>query len=108
MQDTIFGRPYASATVPGELMADFRARVAQEQAQALEKRQAELAQQVSTQLTARERIRIWERRHGLTLPREPSERLMGIVAADTALAIEQVIEERERRHAARKSAAPAA
>ena len=30
--DTIFGRPYPSASPPGELMADFRARIAQEQA----------------------------------------------------------------------------
>lgn len=104
--DTIFGRPYPSASPPGELMADFRARIAQEQAQAAERRQAELAEQVSTQYTARERIRIWERLHGLTLPRDPSARLMGIVAADTALALDQVIEERERRRAARCTASP--
>jgi len=35
------------------------------------------------------------------LPRDPSPRLMGIVATDTALALDQVIEERERRRAAR-------
>ena len=99
--DTIFGRPYPSASPPGELMADFRARIAQEQALAVERRQAELAEQASAQHTATERIRIWERLHGVTLPRDPSPRLMGIVATDTALALDQVIEERERRRAAR-------
>ncbi|MGB6452079.1 MAG: hypothetical protein WBE92_15115 [Steroidobacteraceae bacterium] len=90
--------PYrASMPAPGELMADYRARIAHEQSLASERRQAELAEQVSARNTPGERIRIWERRHGLTLPRDSNHRLLGMVAAETDLAVEQVQEEQRRR-----------
>lgn len=99
--DTNSSRTHTSAAVHGELMLDVRARIAQEQAEAAERRRAELAEQASSRYTARERVRMWERLHGLTLPRQPSTHLMTIVAKDTALTLEEVTEEQQRRVAAR-------
>lgn len=104
--DTNSGRTHASAAVHAELMTDVRARIAQEQAEAAERRRAELADQASSRYTARERVRMWERLHGLTLPRQPSPHLMTIVAKDTALTLEQVTEEQQRRVAARSAVEP--
>lgn len=106
--DTNSGRAFTSGAAIGELMTDVRARLAQEQAEAVERRRVELAQQASSQFTARERIRMWERLHGLTLPRQPSQVLMTLVAKDTALTLEQVGEEQQRRADARKPVEPTA
>jgi hypothetical protein len=100
-------RPSSSIPAPGELMADYRARLAHEQAQALEHRQQELAEQASALNTPAARIRIWERLHGLALPRDPTHRLLDVVAAATDLALEQVREEQRLRLAAAKGSAPA-
>ncbi len=95
--DSWSSRPYVSRPNPGELMTDYRARLAHEHAEALERRQSELAEQVSIRNAPGERIRIWERLHGLTLPRDPTHRLLAVVAAATDLALEQVLEEQQRR-----------
>jgi len=92
MQSDVRSRPN-----PGELITDYRARLAQEKADALERRQGELAAQASIHNSPSERIRIWERLHGLTLPRDPAHRLLAVVAAATDLALEQVLQEQERR-----------
>ena len=81
----------------GEWLADHRARLALEESQRLERKQQELLELVSERNTPAERIRIWERRHGLTLPRDTNHRLLTIVAAATELALHQVQEEQQRR-----------
>jgi len=81
----------------GDWMKDHRARIALEESQRLERKQQELREQVSERNTPAERIRIWERRHGLTLPRDTNHRLLLIVAAATDLALQQVREELQRR-----------
>jgi hypothetical protein len=88
-----------------ELATDYRARLAHEAALAQERRQADLAAQVSIHNTPAERIRIWERVHGLSLPRDPGHRLLLAVAAGTELALDQVQEEQRQRFAARKAVA---
>lgn len=97
MSDSWTARPSASRPNPGELMSDYRARLIQEQAQAVERRQMELAEQTSIRNAPGERIRIWERLHGVSLPRDPTHRLVAVVAAATDLALEQVLEEQRRR-----------
>ncbi|HUN26179.1 MAG TPA: hypothetical protein VMU67_07710 [Steroidobacteraceae bacterium] len=96
----------------GDLMTDHRARIAFEETQRLERKQQELLEQISHRNTPAERIRIWERRHGLTLPRSSDHRLLAIVAAATDLALYQVREEQLRRLGSVKTddtvAAPAA
>jgi hypothetical protein len=55
-----------------------------------------------------ERIRIWERLHGLPLPRNPTHKLLNVIAAATDLQLEQVQEEQRLRRMAGKGTAPAA
>ena len=64
------------APKPGENIADYRARIAQDQAEALEKRQRELAEQTSDANTPSARIRIWERLHQIALPRNPAGKVL--------------------------------
>jgi hypothetical protein len=81
----------------GDRMSDHRTRIALEESQRLERKHQELLEQTSERNTPAERIRIWERRHGLTLPRDSNHRLLAIVACQTDLALDQVREEQQRR-----------
>jgi len=56
-------------------MMDFRARLVHQQAEAAERRRMDLAEQSSRLKTAEERIRIWERIHEVTLPRDSAHRV---------------------------------
>ena len=91
------GRHPEPPVTSGDWRADHRARIAQAESERLERKQQELLEQVSERNTPAERIRIWERRHALTLPRDPNHRLLTIVAAATHLALHQVREEQQRR-----------
>ena len=89
----------AHAPVPmaGETNSDYRARIAHHQADMHERRQRELQQQNSTLNTPTARIRIWERLHQLSLPRDPKHRLLGIIAANTGLTLDEVLDEQKLR-----------
>jgi hypothetical protein len=76
---------------------DFRARLAQQQAESAERRKFDLAEQSSRLKTAGERIRIWERLHEVNLPRDPEHRLIDIIATNTGLSAAEVREEQRRR-----------
>ncbi len=89
--------PEPAATSSGNWMTDHRARIALEESERLERRRQEILEQTSERNTPAERIRIWERRHGLRLPRDANHRLIGIVARQTDLALDQVREEQQRR-----------
>jgi hypothetical protein len=78
-------------------MMDFRARLEHQQAEAAERRRVDLAEQSSRLKTAEERIRIWERIHEVTLPRNPAHRLVDIIAANTGLTDADVRDEQQRR-----------
>jgi hypothetical protein len=82
---------------PGELPADYRVRLAEERAEADERRRIELLDLSSTANAPEQRIRAWERAHGLTLPRAASHPVLTSVAAATHLTLEQVQEEQRRR-----------
>jgi hypothetical protein len=84
-------------------LADHRARIAHEQRQELERKQQELLEQVSDRNTPAQRILIWERRHGLILPRDSNHPALGIVAAATGLSLEQMHEEQRRRSTSAKT-----
>ena len=89
------GRP----SVPSgeDPMMDFRARLAHAQAEAAERRRNDLAEQSSRLNSAEERIRIWERIHEVTLPRDPAHRLVDIIALNTGLTDVEVRDEQQRR-----------
>lgn len=78
-------------------MMDFRARLVHQQAEAAERRRLDLAEQSSRLKTAEERIRIWERIHEVTLPRDPHHRLVEIIATNTGLTDAEVRDEQQRR-----------
>ncbi len=93
------GRP---TNPPGDdPMMDFRARLVHQQAEAAERRRTDLADQCSRLKSAEERIRIWERIHEVTLPRDPAHRLVDIIAANTGLTDADVRDEQQRRAALR-------
>lgn len=83
--------------VVGETVADYRARVAEHQAERARRRQHELLEQTSIQNTPAMRIRVWERLHQVALPRNPAHRLLEVIAADTDLSLDQVREEQRAR-----------
>jgi hypothetical protein len=95
----IMGRP--SVQNGEDPMMDFRARLVHQQAEAAERRRLDLAEQSSRLKTAEERIRIWERIHEVTLPRDSAHRLVDIIAANTGLTDADVREEQQRRAAVR-------
>src|ERR1700722_12877906 len=78
-------------------MMDYRARLVHQQAEAAERRRVDLAEQSSRFKSAEERIRIWERIHAVTLPRDPAHRLVDIIAANTGLTDADVRGEQQRR-----------
>ena len=91
-----------SSTPSGEdPMMDFRARLVHQQAEAAERRRLDIAEQSSRLKTAEERIRIWERIHEVTLPRDPAHRLVEIIATNTGLTDADVRDEQQRRASAR-------
>jgi len=78
-------------------MMDFRARLVQQQTETAERRKMDLAEQSSRLKSAEERIRIWERIHEVTLPRDPAHRLVEIIATNTGLTDADVRDEQQRR-----------
>lgn len=93
----------SGAPIGAETIADYRARIAHQQAEAARRRQEELEEQSSTLKTPDTRIRIWERLHEVGLPRDPAHRLVEIIAANTGLTVEEVRDEQR----LRASGAPA-
>jgi len=90
---------HGAAPHVGENSADYRERMALVQAEALERRQQQLHEQSSPLNTPSDRIRIWERLHQVQLPRNPSHRLIAVIAANTGLTANEVRAEQELRAA---------
>lgn len=86
---------------PGETEADYRERLAQDRLLAQERWEEALRQQSAPESDAAERIRIWERRHQVDLPRSPAHRLIAVIAAATGLTARQVLAEQSARAAAK-------
>jgi hypothetical protein len=82
---------------PGEPIADYRARIARRQAESAEVRQRELIEQASTVNSPEQRIRIWERLHELTMPRDATHRLVRVIAEQTRLTVSEVQTEQQNR-----------
>jgi len=83
--------------IPGELISDYRARLALEQVHADERRRVEMSELTATTNAPDARIRAWERTHGLSLPRAAAHPVLNSVAAATRLTLEQVQAEQRRR-----------
>jgi hypothetical protein len=95
------GRTVYATAQAGESTADYRTRMARLQAEALEHWQKQLAEQSSVLNSPSDRIRVWERRHQIDLPRDPGHRLIELIAANTGLSAEDVYAEQRLRAQAR-------
>lgn len=76
---------------------DRRAAIERANAELAALRRSQIEEQSSPLLSAEERVRRWEALHGLRLPVDANHRLVRVIAADTALAVEQIHEEQKRR-----------
>lgn len=95
------GRIVYGAVQAGESTADYRTRMTRLRAEALEHWQKQLAEQSSVLNSPSDRIRVWERRHQIDLPRDPGHPLIKLIAANTGLSAEEVYAEQRLRAEAR-------
>jgi hypothetical protein len=87
-------------------MRDYRAEMEHRQREDSERRRLEVIEQTAVSKTPEARIRIWEHRHRLSMPRNPEHHLIDVIAGATALSRAQVLEE-QRQRAEMRAATPA-
>jgi hypothetical protein len=81
----------------GASAVDRRAAAIKRDEERAAERRKQLEAQVSPLNEPHERIRIWEEVHALSLPLAHRHRLVGVIAAQTGLTVEQVHQEQHRR-----------
>jgi len=86
--------------LPCEGSSAYRVRVARQRAELSARRLEETGEQTSLHNAPDQRIGWWERVHHMRLPTDPEHPLVGIVAKQTGLSLEQVRHEQRRRLAA--------
>jgi len=69
---------------------DFRARAERAAREAAERREQALVGQRSADNTNDARVRIWERLHQVTLPRDPAHPILTLIAKQTGMSIADV------------------
>ena len=100
-------RPYRNPGNHSESLADRRSQLELEHQQREVERQQQIALQCSPLSSAEERVQLWEKLHQLALPRSPTHKLLRVIANQTELALEQVLEIQRRRFAPLIAPAPA-
>ncbi len=88
--------------IGGQSDTDYRRRAEELQAEASERRQQQIEQQSSPLNSRSVRIMAWERLHQLDLPRDPTHRLVRVIAANTGLPVDEVLAEQLERAAVAK------
>ena len=71
---------------------DHRARLERSQFEAAERRERALIDQRSPDNTPEMRVRSWEKLHQLRLPKDPAHAILRVVAQQTALQLNDVLE----------------
>ena len=91
-------------------LAERRAHIEHQNQERAAERQQQIALQSSPLSGAEERIRLWEKLHALDLPRSSKHKLLRVIAEQTNLSIQDVLDAQHRRAApvADQPAAPAA
>lgn len=82
---------------PMDSAADRRAAAVAREAAELDRRQAELVQLRAATASASARIRLWETRYGLALPRNPCHPLLACIVEATRLTLADVHREQHER-----------
>jgi hypothetical protein len=93
-----FGGSYPDGLGLGDAAAR-RAQVERQQQERAAERQEQIALQSSPFSEPEERIRLWEKLHALQLPRSATHKLVRVIAEQTDLSIQQVLEAQLRRAA---------
>jgi hypothetical protein len=82
----------------GQTVDERRAAAQRMEEDRQEARRTALAEQVSIHNSARERIDIWERLHALRLPSQPAHPLLKVIAEQTSLTLQDILQEQQRRY----------
>ena len=82
-------------------MLDHRARLERTRLEAAQRRSEAITEQRSSVNTPAHRVRVWERLHQVSLPRDPAHAVLLVVARQTGLCLADVREvQRHRAHPA--------
>lgn len=96
--------PFELISAPPGSAAEHRQKVQQAALDRAAQRDRDLESQASSIKEPHERIEIWERLHGLLLPRAPDHVLVKVIAKQTRLTVGQVHQEQMRRAGTRGGA----
>lgn len=94
--------PNESSSYGAITAADTRTQIERRQKELAAERQRQIALQSSPSSDPDERIRLWEKLHALRLPKSSTHTLLRVIAEQTNLTLQQVLNAQQRR------AAPAA
>lgn len=91
---------YESALAGIGDVAERRLIIEQQNQERAAERQQQIALQSSPLSGPEERIRLWEKLHALSMPRSAKHKLLGVIAEQTHLSIQDVLAAQQRRAAA--------
>lgn len=94
-----FETEHARHSVSGEVMNNYRARLASEERERLERKNLEREELRSDSRAPDARIRAWERLHGLRLPAGANHPVVQVIVSDTRLTLADVVTEQQARAA---------
>lgn len=80
-------------------LAERRAEIERRQQERLAERQEQIALQSAPFSNPEERIRQWEKLHALRLPQSATHKLVRVIAEQTELSLQQILEVQQRRAA---------
>jgi hypothetical protein len=78
-------------------LAERRAQIEHQNQERAAERQQQIALQSSPLSGAEERIRLWEKLHALNLPRSAQHKLLRVIAEQTNLSIQDILDAQQRR-----------
>ena len=90
---------YQNASVFIGDLAERRAQIEHQNQERAAERQQQIALQSSPLSGPEERIRLWEKLHALNLPRSAQHKLLGVIAEQTNLSIQDILDAQQRRAA---------
>jgi hypothetical protein len=75
-----------------DAMIDYRERMERQRLEAEQRREMDRVEQRAMHNTPDARVRIWERLHQLKLPQDASHPILAIIAQQTALSMDELLE----------------